>query len=450
MALTGIQIYKFLPKTNCKECGFPTCLAFAMKLAAKAVDLSLCPYISEEGKGALEAAARPPIRLVSIGAGEKKIEVGNETVMCRHEKSFLHPPGLMFRVKDTSSPEEIGKLVDEVSGYTVDRVGMQFGLDGFAIDNESGNPATFVKCVEQVKSKGDLPLVLMSQDPACMSAALEKSAEGKPLIYAANKDNSDQMAELAKKFGCPLAIQTSDGLDELAELSQKVNNAGIEDIVLDPGARDFNQSLITLTQIRRVALKKSFQPLGYPIIAFPGEAASSAEEEVLLAGQQIAKYGGLIVLDHFSPAAALNLITLRLNLYTDPQKPIQMEPGIYEIGSPDENSPLCTTTNFSLTYFSIAGELESSGWPSRLLVCDSEGLSVLTAWAAGKYDAERIAKAIKEFNAPDKVKHRNLILPGKVAILKGELEEELPGWNIMVGPLEAMDVGGYLKESWKV
>jgi acetyl-CoA decarbonylase/synthase complex subunit gamma len=450
MALTGIQIYKFLPKTNCKECGFPTCLAFAMKLASKAVDLSLCPYVSEEGKVALAEASRPPMRLVTIGAGERKLEVGNETVMFRHEKRFLNPPGLMFRVKDTSSPEEIGKLVGEVSSYTVDRVGVTFGLDGFAIDNKSGDSASFVKCVELVKSKTNSPLVLMSNDPACMSAALEKAEEDKPLIYAANKDNCDQMAELAKKFSCPLAIQTSDGLDELAELSQKVNNAGIEDIVLDPRVYDFSQSLITLTQARRLALRKSFQPLGYPIITFPGGAASSAEEEAVLAGQQIAKYSGVIVLDHYSPAVAFDLITLRLNIYTDPQSPIQMEPKVYEIGETNESCPLCVTTNFSLTYFSIAGELESSGWPSWLLVVDSEGLSVLTAWAAGKFDAERIAKAAKEFNVAEKVSHRNLILPGKVAILKGELEEEMPGWNIMVGTREAMDIGGYLKQYWKV
>ena len=448
MALTGVEIYKHLPKTNCKECGFPTCLAFAMKLAAKGVELSLCPYVSDEAKQALEAASRPPIRLVTIGAGDRKIEVGNEVVMFRHEKTFYHPPGLVVRVKDSDPDDAVAKLVAEVAGYNVERVGLELKMDGFAIENESKDGGSFVKCVEQVSSKTDLPLVLMSQDPAIMGQALEKVASAKPLIYAATKDNWEQMTELALKHQCPLAVYDPTGLGELAELVEQVTGKGVEDVVIDPGARDFGQSLTSLTQIRRLALRKSFRPLGYPVITFPGEAATNVEEEILLAGQQVAKYAGVIVLDHFSPGVAYPLLTLRLNIYTDPQKPIQMSPGIYEIGTPKSESPLCVTTNFSLTYFSIAGELESSGFPSWLLVCDTEGLSVLTAWAAGKFDAERIAKTVKEFNVAERLSHHSLILPGKVAVLRGELEEELPEWKIMVGPPEAWDVGGFLKQQW--
>jgi len=326
---------------------------------------------------------------------------------------------------------------------------MTFGMDGIAIQNESGDAATFATCVESVRAKTDLPLILMATDPANMTAALDKVGDAKPAIYAATKDNIDQMVELAKKFSCALVVRSSDGLGELAELTEKASGTGLEDLILDPGVRGFGDTLVTFTQIRRLALKKGFRALGYPIISFPSEAASSVEEETVLAGQHIAKYSSIIVMDHFSPAVVYPLLTLRLNLYTDPQKPIQMEPGIYAIGEPKETSPLCVTTNFSLTYFSIAGELESSGWPSWLGVCDTEGLSVLTAWSAGKLDAEKIAKTVKEHNAAEKVSHRNLILPGKVAVLRGELEDELPDWTIMVGPPEAMDVGGYLKANWK-
>jgi acetyl-CoA decarbonylase/synthase complex subunit gamma len=448
MALSGIEIYKQLPKTNCKECGFPTCLAFAMKLAAKSVELSLCPYVSDEAKQALETASKPPIRLITIGAGEKKIEVGNEVVMFRHEKTFYHPPGLVIRVKDTDPADAVAKLVDEVAGYSVERVGLDLKIDGFAIENASKDGGNFVNCVEQVSSKTDLPLVLMSTDPSLIGQALEKVAAAKPLIYAATKDNWEQMAELALKHQCPLAVYEPEGLGELAGLVEQVTGKGVADVVIDPGARDFGPSLSILTQIRRLALKKSFSLLGYPVIAFPGEAAGSAEEEAILAGMQVAKYAGIIVLDHFSPSISYPLLTLRLNIYTDPQKPIQMAAGTYEIGTPAKDSPLCVTTNFSLTYFSIAGELESSGFPSWLLVCDTEGLSVLTAWAAGKFDAEKIGKMVKEFVTPDKIGHQSLILPGKVAVLKGEVEEELPGWKIMVGPLDAMDISGYLKQHW--
>lgn len=449
MALTGIQIYKYLPKTNCKECGQPTCLAFAMKLASSQAELSACPHVSEESKQALAAASKPPIRLVTVGAGDKKIEVGNETVLFRHDKTFVHKPGLVVRVKDSMPLDQVAKLVDEVSNYKVDRVGMTFGMDGIAVQNDSGDAATFAKCVDTVVAKTALPLVLMATNPDSMSAALEKVAKAKPAIYAANKENIDKMVELAKKHSCPLAVRSSNGLNELAELTEKAAKAGVEDIIMDPGVRGFGDTLVTLTQLRRLALNKRFEPVGYPIITFPGEGAASAQEEAVLAGQHVAKYGGIIVMDHFSPAIAYALITLRLNVYTDPQKPIQMKPGLYQIMEPKPTSPLCVTTNFSLTYFSIAGELEAAGWASWLLVCDTEGLSVLTAWSAGKFDADKIAKTVKGQNAAEKVTHRNVIIPGGVAVLRGELEEALPDWKIMVGPREAMAVGGYLKEHWK-
>lgn len=448
MALTGIQIYKFLPKTNCKECGFPTCLSFAMKLAQRAVELSVCPYVSDEAKNALDAASRPPIRLIAIGAGDKKIEVGNEVVMFRHEKTFIHKPGIVCRIKDSEASDKISETVKEITNYSVERVGIDMRLDGFAIQNASKDTASFVKCVELVKSLTDTPLILISDDPAAMEAALEKISADKPLIYAANKDNADKMIELASKYQCPLAVYSPDGLDELAALTEQAVKAGVEDLVLDPGARDFGESMVVLTQLRRLALKKSYQPLGYPVITFPGEATDSIEEEALLAGQHIVKYAGIIVLDNFSQAMVYPLLTMRLNIYTDPQKPIQLAAGMYPMSDPKQDSCLCVTTNFSLTYFSIAGELESSGVPSWLLVCDTEGLSVLTAWAAGKFDAEKIAKTIKDHNATANISHRNLIIPGGVAILKGELEEELPDWKIMVGPREAMGIGSYLKQHW--
>ncbi len=446
MALTGLEIYKLLPKTNCKDCEFPTCLAFAMKLAAKQAELSACPHVSEEAKAALESAAAPPIHLITIGDSEHKIEVGNETVMFRHEKTFFHPTGLVVRVKDSDA--NAAKTAGDAAAYSVERVGLHLKVDGIAIENASGNADAFVKCVEAVKAKANIPLILISKDPKAMGQALEKVAGNKPLIYAATKDNCDQMAELAKKHKCPIAVCAPEGLDALAELAKKLMDAGIEDIVLDPGARDFGKSLTALTQIRRAAIKKSFQPLGFPVITFPGEGTASVEEEALLAAQQIAKYAGIVVLDHFSPSVFYPLLTLRLNVYTDPQKPIQMTPGVYEIGKPKADSPLGVTTNFSLTYFSIAGELEASGFPAWLLVCDTEGLSVLTGWAAGKFDADKIAKSIKQFGLADKVSHHKVIIPGGVAVLRGELEDALSDWKIMVGPREAVEVGSYLKQQW--
>ena len=447
MALSGLAIYKLLPKTNCKECGFPTCLAFAMKLAAKQAELSQCPYVSEEAKAALEESAAPPIRLVKIGEGDRALEVGNETVMFRHEKRFYHEPGLFVRVGDDEAPAAIEAKAREVANYKVERVGLNLRLSGIAIECRSEDAARFAAAVEAArKGAGEVPMLLIGPSAAVLRAGAER-ATPRPLLVAATKDNWQEMVALAKEKGAPLTIRGDGDLSALAELAQQVKDAGIEDIVLDPGGRSLPDKLSQFTALRRLALRNNFRTLGYPIISFPGEGRD-LENEAIAAAQDIAKYAGIIVLDHFDPAVAYILLTLRLNLYTDPQKPIQVSPGLYEIGAVKPESPLLVTTNFSLTYFSVAGEVEGSGIPAWLLIADAEGLSVLTAWAAGKFDAEVIAKAVKKFDVESKVSQHKIVLPGFVASLSGDLEDELPGWEVRVGPREAIDIPAYLKQ-WK-
>lgn len=445
MALSGLEIYKLLPQTNCKECGFPTCLAFAMKLAAKQVELKDCPYVSEEAQAKLEAAAAPPIRLVKVDGRESNVEVGNETVLYRHEKTFYHRPGIFWRLKDSDGIEALKSNAEMADAYNVDYVGIDLYLDGFAIEAASGDPKTFGEAVEAVSEVSGKPLILIARTPEAAKAGLEAASESRPLLYAADEDNWEQMAQVAKEADAPLVVRAN-GLDALAELTQKISEKGVEDMVLDPGVSSYHDSLEMLTAIRRLALKENFRPLGFPVITFPGE--SEKADETLLAAEQIAKYAGFVVLDTFDPASLYGLLVLRQNIYTDPQKPIQVQPGLYEINDPDGNAPLMVTTNFSITYFSVANEVEGSGRPSWLVVADAEGMSVLTAWAAGKFDAERIAKDIKRFEVEQKVPHKKLILPGHVAVLSGELEEELPGWEIMVGPREAVDISSYLKTMW--
>ncbi len=445
MALTGLEIYKLLPKTNCKDCGFPTCLAFAMKLAAKQAELAACPHVSDEAKTALESAAAPPIRLVTIGNDAQKIEVGNETELYRHDKTFFHMPGIFVRVRDTQPLAEVEESVAQVDGYSVDYVGMVLSLDGIAIEDDSGDPAKFAECVKAVRAKTEKPLILAAKDPEVMKAGLSAAEGTEPLLYAANVDNWEAMVELAKEHSVPLAVRAN-GLEQLAELVKQVRDSGVEDIVLDPGARDFHSSLNVLSEIRRLALEaKPDRLLGYPVITFPGEGAESSAEESMLAGQQIAKYGSLIVMDHFEPAVAYPLLALRQNIYTDPRQPVQVTPGIYEINEPGPNDQLMVTTNFSITYFSVANEVEGTGLPAWLLIADSEGLSVLTGWAAGKFDADKIATTVKTSGIADKVSHRKLIIPGAVSVLSGELEDELGGWEILVGPREAVDIPAFMK-----
>lgn len=444
MALTGIQIYKLLPKTNCKDCGYPTCLAFAMKLAAKQEELSACPHVSEESKAALAESAAPPIRLITLKSNGNEIKVGNETVLFRHEKTFVNKPGVFFKVLDDLAPDQISALIEPAEAFSVNYVGIDLTLDGFAVQ-AAGSADQFSKAVSQVRSLTKRPLILMADSPEVMAAGLRAVDGENPLIYAADAANFQAMAALAKQHQAALVVK-ADSVDELAELTPKLVEAGVEDLVLDPGGKDMATCLIRSTQIRRLALKKNFRPLGYPVIAF-ASTPESPELEPLMAAQAIAKYAGFVVLDHFAPEMVYPLLVLRQNIYTDPQKPIQVLPGVYEINSPKPEDPVLVTTNFSITYFSVANEVESSGMPAWLLVTDAEGMSVLTAWAAGKFDAERIAKDVKAFNVADKVSRKRIVLPGNVAVLSGELEEELPGWEVKVGPREAVDITSFLKQA---
>ena len=445
MALSGIQIYKLLPQTNCKECGFPTCLAFAMKLAAKQVELSACPYVSEASKAQLAESAAPPIRLVSLKSNGFEVKAGNEVVLFRHEKTYYNKPGLFVRIRDDEPIDSIKSKVTTVDRYKVNYVGMDIGLDGFAVASVSGDSGKFVGSIKAVRTVTHRPLILMSRDARIMEAGLQTLSGENPMIYGADVNNWETMAALAKQYKAALVV-IAPSIEDLASLTEKIKGKGVEDLVLDPGGRSFGKFLTVSTQIRRLAVKKNFRPLGYPVIAFPGDA-SDKDLEAMLAVEAVAKYAGFIVLENFAPENLYPLLVLRQNIFTDPQKPIQVQPGLYEINAPKAEDPVLVTTNFSITYFSVANEVEGSGLPAWLLVTDAEGMSVLTAWAAGKFDAERIAKAVKTFNVADKVSIKRIVLPGAVAVLSGEVEEELPGWDIRVGPREAVDIPAFMKHA---
>ena len=445
MALTGIQIYKLLPQTNCKECGYPTCLAFAMKLAAKQVELSACPYVTPEAKTQLAESSAPPIRLVSIKSDGYEAKAGNEVVLFRHDKTFYNKPGLFIRIYDNQPVDSIKAMVTEVNAYAVNYVGMDLTVDGFVVASMAGDANAFAAAVQAVRGVSKRPIILMTRDVSIARAGVNVLKGETPLIYGADAKNWEAFADLAKEIKASLGV-IAGSLAETAELTDKIKAKGVEDLVIDPGGRDLGSGLALGTTIRRLAIKKNYRPLGFPVITFPGDAGDPGMESVH-AAQAITKYAGFIVLDHFKPSTIYPLLVLRQNIYTDPQKPIQVQPGIYEINAPKPESPVLVTTNFSITYFSVANEVEGSGLPAWLLVTDAEGMSVLTAWAAGKFDAERIAKAIKGFNVADKVSRKRVVLPGHVAVLSGELEGELPDWEIRVGPREAVDLPAFMKQA---
>ena len=442
MALSGIQIYKLLPQTNCKECGFPTCLAFAMKLAAKQVELSLCPYVSEEAKAQLSEAAAPPVRPITLNSNGYEFKAGNEVVLFRHEKTFYNQPGLFLRIYDDEPLEIIKSKVQQADSYKVDYVGIELTMNGFAIQANGGD---FGKAFDAVREVTHRPLILIGNPEEIISGLTHLNPGEKVLICNATNENWESMASLTKEYNVALAVR-ADNIDEMCSLTDKLQQTGVKDLVLAPTQRSLHGTLVANTLIRRMALKKNFRPLGYPIISFPGDESDPAKE-VQLAGQAIGKYCSFIVLDHFRPETIYPLLVLRQNIYTDPQKPIQVLPGLYEINNPKPEDPVLVTTNFSITYFSVANEVESSGLPAWLVVCDSEGMSVLTAWAAGKFDAERIAKSIKAFNVAEKVNRNRIVIPGAVAVLSGELEAELQGWEIRVGPREAVDIPKFMKQA---
>ena len=448
MPLTGIEIYKKLPKTNCKECGFPTCLAFAMNVAAGKVELEKCPYISEEAKAELAEVSAPPQRTVEIGTGDNVVRIGGETVLFRHEKTFVNPPGIAVLVTDQMDEGEVEARVRRLKELRYERVGLVLKAEMVAVKDTTGSPEKFRELVNKVLSMDGFPLILMSEKPEVVAAALEACADRRPLIYAATKENAEEMGKLAQEKNCPI-VAKAESLEELPEVTQKLMDMGIRDIVLDSGARTPKKALEDQIAIRRAALIDKFRPLGFPTIALPCEMTDDPLKEALIASMLVAKYAGIIVLSNLEGHTLFPLLVERLNIYTAPQRPMAVSEGIYEIGSPDENSPVLITTNFSLTYFIVSGEIENSRVPAYLLVKDTEGLSVLTAWAADKFVAETIAPFVKKCGIEEKVKHRKLIIPGYVARIAGELEDELGDWEVLVGPREASSIPAYLREVWK-
>jgi acetyl-CoA decarbonylase/synthase complex subunit gamma len=444
MALKALDILKLLPrKTGCKECGCPTCLAFAMKLAQKQARIDECPYVSDESKAALEGASAPPIKLVTIGSGESKLDIGNETVMFRHEETFHHPPGIAVRVPDDLDAEALAARVAAIGALKFVRIGMDTRVDVVAIENASCDAGRF-KAAVQAASKLDLPMVLIAERAAHVAAALEVCADKRPLIHAAQPDNWEEFAKLAKEKGCPLAVKAPDP-EALVELTGKIKAAGVEDMVLDATADGLSATLQALTMIRRLALKKGARDLGYPCMAFA--AGDDAFEEVAQAATYVAKYAGIVVTSLTGAQQVLPLLTVRQNVFTDPRKPIQVEPTVHEIGAPNPQSPVLITTNFSLTYYTVEGEVEASRVPAYIGVIDTEGLSVMTAFAADKLTAEGVAKLLKSDAFKDKVSHKKVIIPGYVAAMSGALQDE-SGWEVIVGPREASGIPKFLKTVW--
>ena len=452
MALKGLDIFKLTPKTNCKDCGNPTCMAFAMKVAQGALAIDKCPHMSAESLKILGEASEPPMKLIAIGAGTSSHKLGGETVLFRHEKTFVSKT--LFGV--TVSENDADSAIDSVKKIDYERIGERMYVEllnleytgGMATDADMSADAAKSAYLELVKKAlaADRTLVLDVKDPAVAEAALEIAKGNNPLLNAADESNYQAMSALAVKYGVVLGV-CGKTLDSLYDTIAAIESLGNKNLVIDAGAASIGETFARAVQVRRAALKDGARSFGYPSLVNAAKLApNDAHMQTALASLFTVKYGSIVILSSMTYAQALPLFGLRQNIFTDPQKPMKVEPGIYPINGADENSVCVTTVDFALTYFIVSGEMERSGVPVNLLISDAGGYSVLTAWAAGKLSASSVARFIKENKIDEKIKNRNLVIPGKVAVLKGELEDNLPGWKVIIAPNEAVGLVKFMRE----
>jgi len=445
MPIAGSQIVKMLPgRKPCRDCGFPTCFAFAMKLASGGTTVDKCPYLSEETKAKLLDLLAPPIKLVTIGSGENAVKIGNEEVIYRHEKTFVHSPGIALLISDKDDNAKIEEKTKKIKELQFPWVGVNLEANLLALHFESGDRDKFLALVKKVYDSTDLGMVLISEDTDALFAARDMCADRHPLIYPITKENIDEAIPKIKANLTPVGLRGG-SIEELVPLTTKLKDAGIEELVLDPGSKNLLEAIRDQTFIRKAALKQGFKPLGYPTIGFPCFMAKDGLKEMLIGSAFINKWASIIVFSDFDQHSLLSLLVQRLNIYTDPRFPMAVEEKYYEVGEPDESSPVLVTSNWALTYFLVSSAVEATKVPAYVCVKDAEGLGVLTAWAAGKFSGDSVGTFIKKCGIEDKVKHRKLVIPGKVARIKGELEDALDlKWEITIGPRETTGIGAFL------
>ncbi|NIA20452.1 MAG: acetyl-CoA decarbonylase/synthase complex subunit gamma [Anaerolineaceae bacterium] len=448
MALTAMGIYKNLPKTNCKECGFPTCMAFAMQVAAKQKALTECPHLSEEAKEEFSDASTPPMRLVHIGPpGDSCVELGQETAMFRHDDKFYKPPALAGKIPASLSDDEAAAKIEKINKAVFTRVGQEMSVRLAAVEVGGLGADQAAARVKALAQASRVPLVIMAGEAAEMAAAVGAVADQKPLIYKATEDNAEAFIKIAAENKCPLALSAS-SLEKLVDLAAAAKDKGAEDLLLAfDGRTDTAGTIRDITRARRAALRKNFRPFGYP--AMVDVSCENASQETVLASTFVAKYAGVIIIDGLDPAELLPVMTSIQNIYTDPQVPNTVESKLCEIGSVNENSPVLFTTNFALTYFCVEAEVERSKVPCYISVVETEGLGVLNAYAGDKLSADKVVKTLAEQNVAGKVKHRKLIIPGLVPSFRAEIEDVSEWKEVLIGPESASGIPSFLSENWK-
>lgn len=445
MALKGLDIFKLSPKKNCKECGCPTCMAFSMKVAQGAVDIAACPYFAPEALAKLSAATEPPMKTIKVGAGDAELSLGGETVLFRHEKTFVSRTRYAMSLCTCMDDETVAQKLEDIKKVDYERIGERMFVEMVYVNYSADGKQDYVELVKKAAETGRI-LILDCKDAEIAKAALEVCKDGKPILNGADASNYEAMNAVATAAGVVLGVSGAD-LSEINDTVEKLEGLGNKNLVIDVTGADVKETFKNAVQIRKAAIKDGDRTFGYPsIVNLHKIAAGDLHKQAALLSLFTMKYGSVIVAEHIGYAEALPLYGLRQNLFTDPQKPMKVEPGVYPLNGADENSVCLTTVDFALTYFLVSGELERSGVPVNLIINDAGGLSVLTSWAAGKFSSSSIAKFFQEQDIEGKIKSRKLIIPGKVAVLKGELEAKMPGWEIIIAPNEAVQLVKFMKD----
>ena len=445
MALKGLDIFKLSPKKNCKECGCPTCMAFSMKVAQGAVDIAACPYFAPEALAKLSAATEPPMKTIKVGAGDAELSLGGETVLFRHEKTFVSRTRYAMSLCTCMDDETVAQKLEDIKKVDYERIGERMFVEMVYVNYSADGKQDYVELVKKAAETGRI-LILDCKDAEIAKAALEVCKDGKPILNGADASNYEAMNAVATAAGVVLGVGGAD-LSEIHDTVEKLEGLGNKNLVIDVTGADVKETFKNAVQIRKAAIKDGDRTFGYPsIVNLHKIAAGDLHKQAALLSLFTMKYGSVIVAEHIGYAEALPLYGLRQNLFTDPQKPMKVEPGVYPLNGADENSVCLTTVDFALTYFLVSGELERSGVPVNLIINDAGGLSVLTSWAAGKFSSSSIAKFFQEQDIEGKIKSRKLIIPGKVAVLKGELEAKMPGWEIIIAPNEAVQPVKFMKD----
>ncbi len=444
MALKGIDIFKLTPKKNCKECGCPTCMAFSMKVASGALSVDKCPHMSAEAVAQLSQAAEPLMRTVTVGAGDAALALGGETVLFRHEKTFVNRTRFAVSLASDMDDATIDAKLKAVRRVDFERIGEREYVELLYLDYAGNGAERYAALVGRAMAAGRA-LVLNCADVGAAAAALELCGPQKPLLNGASAGKLEAMNALAVRAGVPLGV-TGESLSEIYDSIRALEGMGNRNLFIDCTGADAKQTFANAVLARRGNLRDQDRSLGYPsIVNVARLAPGDLRLQTALASAFTLRYGSVIVMEDMTYAEALALYGLRQNLFTDPQRPMKVEPGIYPLNGADERSVCSLTVDFALTYFLVAGEYERSRCPVNLLISDASGMSVLTAWAAGKFSASTIKKFFDDYDIENRLSSRTLIIPGKVAVMKGEIEEKLPGWSVVVGPMEAVQLVQFIR-----